>query len=118
MTVGMNDCIQINSLKIPPAFETIPISDCLANGFFPLNPIMPDLSNNYFSRVGNLVVAPNCRERTAGDAIRRMQHNRTGSAFAKKFFYMLGDVVEVILRSARCKAVSFSLLDLHNRLKN
>ncbi len=114
MTVGMNCRIHINSLKIPPAFESIPMPDCLTDGFLALNSVMPDSAGNYFTNFGNFVVAPNGCERTAGDAVRCLQHNRACAVFAKEFFDVLGNTMEIILRPARRKTASFGLLEMHN----
>jgi len=118
MAIGMNCRIQINSFKIAFTFQTIPISNCLTDGFFALNPIVSDFARNHFPGFGNLVVAPNRREWTAGDAVRRLQYNRAGTMFAKEFFYVLSDAVEIILWSTCRPASGFRLLEVHNVFKD
>lgn len=98
MTIGMNGRFQINPLKIPTGFESIPISDGLTDGFLSVDPVMPDPACDYFPGFGDFMPAPNSRERTVGDAIRGLQHNGTRAALAKKFLHVIRHIMKIILR--------------------
>src|SRR5271156_3170133 len=69
MTIGMYGRLQSNALKIPPFFESIPMSDGLANGFVPLNAVMPNLARNNFPIFSDFMPCSNRHERTPGDAV-------------------------------------------------
>ncbi|MGD0350837.1 MAG: hypothetical protein ABSB84_11095 [Verrucomicrobiota bacterium] len=113
MPVIVNHRFKVNPFKIRLVLQTIPIADCLADGFFALDSVMPDFAFYDPSSCREFVVPANRRERTVRDAVRSLQNNRTSTSLPEKLLCVVGHVMKIILRPARCETLIFCLSDVH-----
>jgi len=92
MPVGVNGHVDLNLFEIAPCADSIPVPNGLPDGLIAaglLNSIVPNLPPDDRPVFGKLVVLIHSHKGSAGYAIRRLQHYRTGSAFPEKLLDMI-----------------------------